>query len=569
MATTGYEICLMISVLVLIYMAAKNYENVNIYDWTMVILVPVILMAYWLKTRVHTSEGAELANCFAYLDGSVLLTISVFAMLNSLNIHVKGWLKLLGYGAALAHGMVLWNSFGTRLYYSHVDVVLTEAGSMARMVPGPLQIVHKICLVATLAVIIGILIYAHVKKPRQSKRLLYTYASVAIGGMILYAIEYISGVNFSLLPYLYAAAVVLIVINYDLGHLHNIAGVLSHSQKANSQRGYVILDLEQRFMSCNEKAMEFLPFLKEQMVDEDVPDSEPIFAYMIDAFQYDGITSRKFQAGDRTCICEMDEISLSQDGKAQGYIFDIRDATEEQRVLDVMNSYNETLNREVEQKTRHIIDIQQKITIGMANIIENRDNNTGGHVKRTSKVVKILVEEIQRIMPHRLTEQLAEDIVRAAPMHDLGKVTIDSHILCKPGRLTQEEYKIMKTHSTKSGEMVRLLLEGVEEKHFVDTAYNIARFHHERWDGKGYPEGLVGTMIPLEARIMAVADVYDALVSRRCYKEPMSYAQAKEIMCQAMGTQFDPHMEIIFLNCLDRLEEYYEEQRRGEEMAIA
>ena len=425
MATAGYEICLIISVLVLIYMAAKNYENVNIYDWTMVILVPVILMAYWFKSRVHTPEGAELATCFLYLDGTVLLTIAIFAMLNSLNIHVKGWVKLLGYGTAMAHGMVLWNSFGTRLYYSHVGVVLTEAGSVARMLPGPLQIVHKACLATTMAVIIGILIYAHVKKPRHSKRLLYTYASVAIVGMLLYAVEHAAGLDFSLLPYLYAAAVVLIVINYDSGHLHNIAGVLSHSQKANSQRGYVILDLEQKFMSCNEKAMEFLPFLREQRVDRDVPDSEPVFAYMIDAFRYDGISTRKFQSGDKTCICEMDEISLSQDGKVRGYIFDIRDATEEQRVLDVMNSYNETLNREVEQKTRHIIDIQHKITIGMANIIENRDNNTGGHVKRTSKVVKILVEEIRRTMPSQLTEQMAADIVRAAPMHDLGKISID------------------------------------------------------------------------------------------------------------------------------------------------
>lgn len=156
-----------------------------------------------------------------------------------------------------------------------------------------------------------------------------------------------------------------------------------------------------------------------------------------------------------------------------------------------------------------------------------------------------------------LDPQLAADIVRAAPMHDLGKISIDSSILCKPGRLTDEEYQIMKTHSVKSGEMVHILLEGVEERHFVDTAYNIARFHHERWDGKGYPEGLVGSMIPIEARIMAIADVYDALVSERCYKETMSFSKAKEIMLQGMGTQFDPNMKMLFLSCSDKLEAYY------------
>ena len=105
--------------------------------------------------------------------------------------------------------------------------------------------------------------------------------------------------------------------------------------------------------------------------------------------------------------------------------------------------------------------------------------------------------------------------------------------------------------------MVLILLEGVEEKRFVDVAYNVARFHHEKWNGKGYPDGLVGSMIPLEARIMAVADVYDALVSKRCYKEPMSFEQATKIMLENMGTHFDPNMEAIFVGCREKLEEYY------------
>ena len=119
----------------------------------------------------------------------------------------------------------------------------------------------------------------------------------------------------------------------------------------------------------------------------------------------------------------------------------------------------------------------------------------------------------------------------------------------------------MKTHSSKSGEIVKSILEGVEEELFVNTAFNIARFHHERWDGAGYPDKLAGEEIPLEARIMAVADVYDALVSRRCYKEPLSFEQASEIMCEGMGSQFDPSMKEIFLSCREKLEEYYSENK--------
>ncbi|MEE3473255.1 MAG: HD domain-containing phosphohydrolase, partial [Butyrivibrio hungatei] len=145
----------------------------------------------------------------------------------------------------------------------------------------------------------------------------------------------------------------------------------------------------------------------------------------------------------------------------------------------------------------------------------------------------------------------------AAPMHDLGKLTIENSILNKPDKLTNEEYEIMKTHSSKSGEMVMILLDGVEEEHFVTVAYNVARYHHERWDGRGYPEGLVGSMIPIEARIMAVADVYDALCSKRSYKEGMPADKAARIMLDGMGTQFDPALKPIFMGCRGRLEAYY------------
>jgi HD-GYP domain-containing protein (c-di-GMP phosphodiesterase class II) len=222
-----------------------------------------------------------------------------------------------------------------------------------------------------------------------------------------------------------------------------------------------------------------------------------------------------------------------------------------------MADFNRSLNEEVKEKTRNIKEIQRKVVLGMAELIDNRDSNTGGHVRRTSDIISIIVDEILRQGKFRLTEQQGRDIIRSAPTHDIGKITIDNSILNKPGRFTEEEYAIMKTHSTKSGEMVKILLAGVEQEHFVEVAYNVARYHHERWDGKGYPEGLVGSMIPLEARIMAVADVYDALVSKRVYKEPMSFEKSAAIMCEGMGTQFDPKLKEIFLGCRESLEQYY------------
>jgi putative two-component system response regulator len=131
--------------------------------------------------------------------------------------------------------------------------------------------------------------------------------------------------------------------------------------------------------------------------------------------------------------------------------------------------------------------------------------------------VRILVNEIKQGNEFHLNKQFCRDLIKAAPMHDLGKITINDAILRKPGRFTPEEYEIMKSHSGEGAKIVHEILKGTDDDEFRKIAENVAHYHHERWDGKGYPEGLKGDEIPLEARIMAIADVYDALVSKRAY----------------------------------------------------
>ena len=366
------------------------------------------------------------------------------------------------------------------------------------------------------------------------------------------------------MPIFYVIGDVAIALNYDYVHTHDIAYVLSNQQKHFGTRGYIAISYNRRFQSSNDKAVEFIPFLENQHVDSPLMEGDEtakLLLALVDACEKDGSASSYFKVGERDLACEVRPYSLRSDGNVQGYLLDIRDATEELRNYRIVSEYNETLNREVQEKTESIRDMQRKVVLGMANLIENRDSNTGGHVKRTSDIISILVDEIVRQGAMDVSDEFARDIMRAAPTHDLGKITIDSSILNKPGSLTDEEYEIMKTHAAKSGELVLILLDGVEDAHFVEVAYNVARYHHERWDGRGYPEGLVGTMIPLEARIMAVADVYDALASKRAYKEAMSFDKVNDIMIAGMGTQFDPNMKAVYVGSRAKLEEYYRKHR--------
>jgi HD-GYP domain-containing protein (c-di-GMP phosphodiesterase class II) len=193
--------------------------------------------------------------------------------------------------------------------------------------------------------------------------------------------------------------------------------------------------------------------------------------------------------------------------------------------------------------------MQSHIITGLASLIENRDVETGEHVLRTGVFVEMLTRDAIKdgIYRDQLNEQFVSKMTTLAPMHDIGKIVVSDKILRKPGRLTPEEFEQMKKHAAVGGDVIREVLEGVTNDDYLSFASDIATYHHERWDGKGYPKGLKGEQIPLAARIMAIADVFDALISQRCYKEPFSFDESVKIIEEGAGTQFDPNLVGVFL----------------------
>lgn len=240
-----------------------------------------------------------------------------------------------------------------------------------------------------------------------------------------------------------------------------------------------------------------------------------------------------------------------------------------QRTLELYE-YRNSLESRVEKQALDIMhhdeqieEIQNAVILGMANLIEERDSGTGHHVKNTLTYVRMLTNALRerKIYPEILTEEYSEMLVKVAPLHDVGKIKITDLILQKPGKLSDDEFRIMQNHTRYGADIMEDILGGVEDAKYMMIARDVALYHHERWDGNGYPDGLRGDEIPLSARIMAIADVFDAISQDRVYHRGIrSIDTVLSIIEESSGTQFDPKITEVFLSLKDQLREHLEKE---------
>ena len=233
---------------------------------------------------------------------------------------------------------------------------------------------------------------------------------------------------------------------------------------------------------------------------------------------------------------------------------------------DLLSDQNAFLESEVSKRVREIATIQDVTIMAMASLAETRDNETGAHIRRTQNYVRALAQEL-RAHPRfaaYLTDDVIDLVYKSAPLHDIGKVGIPDAILLKPGKLTPEEFEIMKTHTTLGRDAIAYAEKRLDAPDsFLRFAREIAYSHQEKWDGSGYPEGLAGDDIPVSARLMALADVYDALISKRVYKPPFSHEKAVGIIIEGKGSHFDPDMVDAFVRIAEQFREIAEKFADG------
>ena len=501
-------------------------------------------IGYLFELQSTTMEAALVSIKVAYVGKLVAeLAIFIFVM-EYTNIRIPTLVKaVLGAIHAFVIGLV-WTCEYNTLYYSKIEYV--QEGLYPHVVLGH-GIVYEIFTILTfsyMAIILAVCIVRYVQAQSVAQRMRMICLSAPPITFVIALLIFRSGVaqgyDATAASYLICAIIFgYTVLKYDLMEESEIVKDMMLDEFSEA---VIVLDNDNKIFYVNNHFKELYP---DYEGNKELPEQIISYGQSNDEFQYGEsyyrVISKEIMR-EKTCL---------------GVMYVLHNITEVHKRIELVNNYNCNLQHDVEQKTKSIEEMQNQLVLGMADMVENRDANTGGHIKRTSHVIKILVNKMRDDNNLQLDSSFYDCIVKAAPMHDLGKIAVDDAILRKPGKFTPEEFDEMKKHAEKGAVIVRHILENIEDRNFARIAENVAHYHHERVDGAGYPEHLVGDEIPLEARIMAIADVYDALVSKRCYKDSMSFEQAFEIIEGGMGKQFDKKLEPYFVASRDELEKYY------------
>ena len=559
---TLYAVVAAISFVQLLMLIIRGGKEQNIYQILMYTMCAVCNIAYFGLAVAKSADMGIICNNITYLGG-VFLPLCVLMRISEIcgiKLH-KGTISLLMTGSIGVFCIVFSTGYSD-IYYKNVSI--EKVYGITHMIKeyGPAHSVYKILLFLYVLVVCSVVVQAFRAKKHFPKKTVFAMMAIILVPCAVYLIQRQMGWIIELLPLSYVAVLGIYLNILNKLKMYDMSSSIAGAYEKQEEYGYITFDLNKNLMSCNKMAYHIFPELKNLEIDEIAKKDESILyneiIQWLELDESEEQKKKKISVGERSISCKLRRIYIGIRQKFIGYSVELVDNTSEDNYIKLLNNYNADLSKQVEEKTEHIRHMQNSIITGMATMVESRDNSTGGHVRRTSECVKVFANAIKWKKAEIPVKFLA-NVIKAAPMHDLGKIAVDDQILRKPGKFTDEEYEIMKTHSAKGADIVAQVLAEVQDDKFKEIAINVAHYHHEKWDGKGYPEGLSGTDIPLEARIMALADVFDALVSKRCYKEAFDYDRAFGIIEESLGSHFDPELGQIFIECRPKLEKLYNE----------
>ena len=567
MALYYYYAVFIASLVILIVYTFIFHKHFDVNITIMGVLIPVVCLSSVIMASSKTIDEALIGLKISYMGGCYVLLYAMFLIFNICGVNIKPWIKA---GLVLISSIIFCSSLTigySDIFYKNIPTLAFSNDGVAYITNKEYGFMHTMFYTVVILyylATIGAIIYCFFKKKQVSRKvLLLVVITVTIAVIVFFGGRYVTKAigwyEVELLPAAYNVGMIFYLIIASRLRLYDASDSVTDSLVQRGETGFVSFDSKMRYLGSNDTAKNMINEINDYVVDKGVftfPIGNGYIIPLIERYKENQAQDRiTLELNNKIYLLHMNELKVGR--FYRGYQLLIRDDTTNQEFIKLIQNYNSELQKEVEKKTKGILNLQNRLILGMATMIEGRDNSTGGHIKRTSDCMRILIETMKEAKYPGLTDSFCFNIVRAAPMHDLGKITVDDAILRKPGKFTPEEYEEMKKHASEGARIVRQILEGTDNEEFMNIAVNVAHYHHERMDGSGYPEGLKGNNIPLEARIMAIVDVYDALVSKRVYKESMSFEAANNIMMELMGQHFDKSLEPYYLKARVKFEEYY------------
>ncbi|MBR0294898.1 MAG: HD domain-containing protein [Bacilli bacterium] len=567
MALYYYYAMLIVSLLILVVYVFIFHKHFDASITIMAVIIPVVNLGHLIIASSSVIEEALVGLRLSYIGGCFVTLAAMFLVFSICRVNIKSWIRAI---LVVMSSIIFISSLTighTSLFYKTTPTLSFTSDGVSYITDKNYGVVHTIFYIVVIAyylATISVLIYCFFKKKQVSRKILVlvvlsvTIAFIGFFGGRLF-VKWIGAPEIELLPLTYNLGMGLYLVIASRLRLYDASDSVTDSLVEKGETGFVSFDYKVRYLGSNDTAKRMFEEINHYVVDKEISDfpiGKEYILTLVESFKNDPSNNKCFVSLDnKTYLLQMNQLKVGR--FYHGYQLLISDDTKNQEFIKLIQNYNSELEKEVQEKTQDILDLQNKLVLGMATMIEGRDNSTGGHIKRTSDCMRILIETMKEENFPGLTDKFCFNIVRAAPMHDLGKITIDDAILRKPGKFTDEEYAIMKTHSAEGARIIKEILYGTGDIEFLNIAVNVAHYHHERWDGSGYPDHLEGEEIPFEARIMAIADVYDALVSKRVYKEEFSFEEANQIIIDGFGKHFDPGLEKCYLAARRKIEEYY------------
>ena len=569
MVVTYYSILLALSMVLAAVYAFMWHKHFDTSFTVIFLLVPIVCLGYVMLATAESLGAAVSALKIVYIGGSFLPYFIMVNVLNLCRIHVPRRVRrLIFLLSMLLYCAVL--TIGRRPYfYKEISFEIIEGAGVLHRTYGVLHQFYFTVISLYFALSLFAIAYAYFRKKPVSRRTVILLIIPDAAAMLTYFIGKRITDRFDLIPAAYVFGEIMFLLIVSRVNLYDLNDTVIDSMVQNGGTGFISFDLNQRYISSNSTAKKLLPGLNEFAVDAPIPagnaDGQTISGWLkrfaenesMHEFVYTVRSAEDPDDEEGRMYYDVQVSRLYDEKKHRGFLITLTDDTQNRKYIRLLDRYSEELQDKVAEKTQHIVEMHDNLIMSLATMVESRDNSTGGHIRRTSEGVRILIGEMRQDPETALSEEFCRNLIKAAPMHDLGKIAVDDAILRKPGRFTDAEFAEMKKHAAEGARVIHEILEKTDDDAFHILAENVAHYHHERWDGSGYPDNLKGEQIPLEARIMAIADVYDALVSKRVYKDSMSFADADAIIMRGMGTQFDPSLEKYYVSARPKLEAYY------------